>query len=324
MSFYTTLPSSSCIDIYKNNTVSNFKVNLNPELDFSDAQWHVGLAEFHIRGSIMNVNEKTLIFTFNRQIELPSSKTVHYDITLTPVYENDSTTNISKESFYLMVNKTKAMFKINCDNLNILSLGSSYLYCIVKCTNGRYDLMIDAYLKEGSYNSIEKIIATINDELFSSYGLYLKYNRLNTTIEIDQDIWSTIPFLIRFSTYFNDIVKEPFVEFSSINKKRFKKTLKKYRIEIPKNQPSELLIYCDIVQHSRVGNNYSQILRIVNTHVSDLQINKSIVFDVPHYTPVSCSKTNIVHVQLRDIRGNYFPIDYGHSIVKLHFKREAI
>ena len=50
--FYITLPSSSCLDLYPDNKVTNYTTNL-PNLIALDSDFEVALVELQLRGNII-------------------------------------------------------------------------------------------------------------------------------------------------------------------------------------------------------------------------------------------------------------------------------
>ena len=55
--FFVVLPSNSSMDLYPNNKVSNFKVNLPNILNLDAAKWEVGLSEIQFQHTWYNVRE---------------------------------------------------------------------------------------------------------------------------------------------------------------------------------------------------------------------------------------------------------------------------
>ena len=60
--FYLMLPSNSSMDVFPNNTLSNFKVNLSQPINIDPHKWEVGLAEIQFPVSWYNVRDGKKIY----------------------------------------------------------------------------------------------------------------------------------------------------------------------------------------------------------------------------------------------------------------------
>ena len=89
----------------------------------------------------------------------------------------------------------------------------------------------------------------------------------------------------------------------------------------PGVETGELFVYCDIIEHSYVGRDKRPLLRIVTLNGDSPVINKCITFQNLQYIPVSLPFISSVSVDLKNIWGDPFPIQTGHVIHKLHFRR---
>lgn len=86
-----------------------------------------------------------------------------------------------------------------------------------------------------------------------------------------------------------------------------------------------LYVYADVIKHTRVGNRYVPLLRIVNMSSNggdisgDEVVNKE--FYHPQYFPVSERIINTIEIQMHTSAGDIFPFKHGTSILDLHFVR---
>ena len=88
------------------------------------------------------------------------------------------------------------------------------------------------------------------------------------------------------------------------------------------NIPEMMYIYCDLVQHQLVGDTKSQLLRIVRIPLGSE--SASVIFDKPHYVPVSRHYFDSIHIETRTVEGLSFPFSEGHITMKLHFRRVRV
>ena len=63
---YVTLPSNSSTDYYPENTTSDFKTQLPKELDFSDAEWELGVSELILPLTWFNIDSNDFWIFFRR------------------------------------------------------------------------------------------------------------------------------------------------------------------------------------------------------------------------------------------------------------------
>lgn len=94
--------------------------------------------------------------------------------------------------------------------------------------------------------------------------------------------------------------------------------------------PSDMYVYCDLVEPQLVGDTVAPLLKIVNIHNSDSSttsrhdswgIQKTVHFHDPHYVPVMKSAFETVEIDLRDNTGANVPFRYGDTCMKLHLRR---
>lgn len=94
----------------------------------------------------------------------------------------------------------------------------------------------------------------------------------------------------------------------------------KYTVDI--EQIHNLYIYSDIAAHQIVGNVRAPLLRTVTVkmkHGNDV----SLIYERPHFLPVSKKIFDTVEIDIRDATGRKIPFQRGRVVVKLHFKKSA-
>lgn len=102
-----------------------------------------------------------------------------------------------------------------------------------------------------------------------------------------------------------------------------KKTTGKFPANLYLGLPSQLYIYCDIVEPQMVGDVMCSLLRIVSLDPVKYVYgsNKMHVFSPPHYIPVMRREFDTIEIDIRSNLGENIPFQFGTSCVKLHFIR---
>lgn len=87
--------------------------------------------------------------------------------------------------------------------------------------------------------------------------------------------------------------------------------------------PSQLFVYCDIVEPQIVGDVMTPLLRIIPLDPSKYiyGANKMHVFSPPHYLPVMRREFDTIEIDIRTSTGQKIPFQFGTVCIKLHFKK---
>lgn len=87
--------------------------------------------------------------------------------------------------------------------------------------------------------------------------------------------------------------------------------------------PSELYVYCDIIEPQLVGDVMAPLLRITSVDKSTYMMSdqKTCIFSEPHYVPVLLSDFENIEIDIRLDTGKPVPFQFGTSCVKLHFRK---
>lgn len=87
--------------------------------------------------------------------------------------------------------------------------------------------------------------------------------------------------------------------------------------------PSQLFVYCDIIEPQMVGDVMTPLLRIIPLDPAKYiyGANKMHVFAPPHYLPVMRREFDTLEVDIRSSTGQKIPFQFGTVCVKLHFKK---
>lgn len=87
--------------------------------------------------------------------------------------------------------------------------------------------------------------------------------------------------------------------------------------------PSQLFVYCDIVEPQIVGDVMTPLLRIIPLDPSKYiyGANKMHVFSPPHYLPVMRRDFDTIEIDIRQSTGQMIPFQFGTVCIKLHFRK---
>lgn len=85
--------------------------------------------------------------------------------------------------------------------------------------------------------------------------------------------------------------------------------------------PSQLFVYCDIIEPQIVGDVMTPLLRIIPLDPSKYiyGANKMYVFSPPHYLPVMRREFDTIEIDIRSSTGQSIPFQFGTVCIKLHF-----
>ena len=85
--------------------------------------------------------------------------------------------------------------------------------------------------------------------------------------------------------------------------------------------PDSIYVYSDIIEYQHVGDGYKQLLR--NVHIQQTLSKQNIIYDYPHYVPVSIRNTiPKIQISIKDGNNTLIPFKSGIDkvIAKLHFR----
>ncbi|KAI1298612.1 hypothetical protein HDE_04129 [Halotydeus destructor] len=83
-----------------------------------------------------------------------------------------------------------------------------------------------------------------------------------------------------------------------------------------------LVVHCDIVDHSVIGDSLQQVLRVIPVDTT-LNFGDQVThhFAEPNIIPVSVRKFKTIEIQIKDDVGKLFPLRLGRVYVTLHFRK---
>lgn len=107
------------------------------------------------------------------------------------------------------------------------------------------------------------------------------------------------------------------------NRNLIEKNMGKCPANLHLGLPSQLFLYCDIVEPQIVGDVMAPLLRIIPLDPSKYiyGANKMHVFSPPHYLPVMRREFDIIEMDIRQSTGQKVPFQFGTVCIKLHFKK---
>lgn len=282
-SFYMTLPSSSSLDIYPGNTMSQYKISFTNPIRIDREQYEVGLCEFQLDGFVFNIEEQKAVITICRH-----NNEIHK---ITKVMEKEyKTAKMDGESFFVI-------------DINV---------------NGGYYRDEMSFLENLNTNLRKN---NLTQDLEFRFKRTFRNNRLKPLIELvsnrELDINSKKLFKIYMSAWFAYGIRKSNTNDSSRNE-----NILTYEIDFDKliNSPSQCFIYTDIIEHQIVGADRMQLLRIV--FLPNNNGGLCISYDSPHYLNLINGDIANINIYIKDVRGLPYYFSHGNVTVKFHFRRK--
>ena len=270
------------------------------------------MVEFHLRGRLLNFEKPQHMFT----VFIPLSRELFDKYT----FGAKKSTSIRK-AFNV---------KEDFEDVDILAEESR---------EGEYQLRVKVFLTPGSYPSVTEVIKQLSHSLYRSTGMVLtlelvrkkRYLKLIFS-EKSSNLFAHFyneKFSVRStSSFFNSFLKHPvdtvlsersylLFDYNSL----LHEIKSEEDINIPFPSDHEILVYSNICDFTHFGSKQIQILRACKFQLKNHNYNQVLIFDTPHYIPVSNNRIRVVDIELRDLTGDYFPLKDGHAILKLHFRK---
>ena len=173
-----------------------------------------------------------------------------------------------------------------------------------------------ATLTPGDYIDVQEVVSMINkhdvvkEYAYFNYEEKTKRNEINCRSHVIQiELSDKLALQLGYSPGENDLKKNNL----SIRPANLRVGL-----------PSQMYIYCDIVEPQLVGDYMAPLLQMINIDTTNYVYGGSrfMQFHSPHYIPVLKASFESVEIDLRDNTGVKLPFKFGTSCVKLHFKRK--
>lgn len=163
-----------------------------------------------------------------------------------------------------------------------------------------------------TYDSIDDIVSVCNlKETFK-----LRYDKILKNITLTHDDKKLIS--LKFSPKLSlQLGFDP--DTNIITKKK-----SKFPPNLYLGLPSQMFIYCDIIEPQMVGDVICPLLRVIpiDTIKYTYGSNKTHIFSPPHYVPVMRREFDTIEIDIRTNTGSNVPFQFGTTCVKLHFIRK--
>lgn len=166
----------------------------------------------------------------------------------------------------------------------------------------------------GNYESINGIIATINTHELLKKLLKFSYNKLTKRVSLTLN--TELPVMGLSQRLALQLGYKPGVNIA-LNK------VPAHPANIWVGLPSQMFIYCDIVEPQLVGDVLSPLVRIVNVTADNYNYgsHKDVIFSPTHYIPVMRKEFENLEIDIRTETGAPMPFEFGTLSLKLHFKK---
>lgn len=164
-----------------------------------------------------------------------------------------------------------------------------------------------------NYDSIEEVIAALNKHTLPE--ITFQYNLITKLVTVACS--NTFVDLIKLST--NLCLQLGFEP----DKNLIDNGIGTYSSNVCLGLPSQLFIYCDIIEPQIVGDTMAPLLRIVplDPTIYVYGANKMHIFSPPHYVPVMRREFDVIEIDIRTSTGKKIPFQFGTTCIKVHFKK---
>lgn len=168
------------------------------------------------------------------------------------------------------------------------------------------------HIPTSSYEDIGDIITALN----SRESFKLRHDKISKLVTLTGELKNLIS--LRFSPVLSlQLGFDPNTNLAT------KKT-GKFPANLYLGLPSQLYIYCDIVEPQMVGDVMCPLLRIIPLDPVKYIYgsSKMHVFSPPHYIPLMRREFDTIEIDIRTNTGESIPFQFGTTCVKLHFIRK--
>lgn len=182
----------------------------------------------------------------------------------------------------------------------------------------------EIYLKPGFYNDINDIIKVINKQLSSnklSEGVIFKYvtdHQMECKITPKYGRLSRKNFRILPETNLFKKINRP----ENIPVPNYSFNYFDIDISTILATPKLCFIYSNLIEFQYVGDSLTQLLRIVEIENPNITNSINIIYNTIHYVPVRESILKRIEINIKTVEGYSYPFDFGHLLIKLHFRKE--
>lgn len=171
-----------------------------------------------------------------------------------------------------------------------------------------------ARIKATNYENIDHILTALNENTLLKDEVEFKYDKLANNISVFSKNDSILQ--LRLSpTLCLQLGYQPY--------RNILHTIGCYPVNLSLGLPSQLFVYCDIVEPQVVGDVMTSLLRITPLDTSQYIYGtyKMCTFTPAHYLPVLRREFDTIEILINSSTGHKIPFEFGTACVKLHFKR---
>lgn len=203
-----------------------------------------------------------------------------------------------------------------CSLLTINS-GDNFVY-VTKMRGNRTMERILTKIKSGLYNDIPMVINELNKIPEIEQEVDFKYDKLTQKVTVDFKGEGGEFIIVELSFSPKLAVQLGFAPGQNL----YLKGSALHPANLLLGLPSQMFIYCDIIEPQIVGDNSVKLLRnvTIDNTVYTYGSTKSNIFNPIHYIPVLKRGFENIEIDIRTDTGENIPFMFGTSSVKLHFK----
>lgn len=169
-------------------------------------------------------------------------------------------------------------------------------------------------ISAGNYESVEDIVTAINQHSKLEKLLSFQYSKVTKRLSLSiKALLSVLGFSQRLALQLGykpdvNLVTHP---------------TPAHPANIWVGLPSQMFVYCDLVEPQVVGDILSSLMRVVNVTADNYNYgtHKDVIFSPPHYIPIMRREFENLEIDIRTDSGELMPFEFGTLSLKLHFKK---
>lgn len=183
-------------------------------------------------------------------------------------------------------------------------------------TEGKSTVEFKSHIPATTYDNVDHILEALNSNALIKDQVVFEYNKISKLVSVRKLNNCDITSIFTSPKLSLQIGFEPMSNF-------IYKTIGKYPVNLYLGLPSQLFVYCDIINPQIIGDVMASLLRIIPLDPTQYTYGayKMHNFSPPHYLPVLRREFDTVEIDIRTNTGSKIPFQFGISCVKLHFKR---
>jgi hypothetical protein len=172
-------------------------------------------------------------------------------------------------------------------------------------------VQIDISSKFNKFKYMTNLVENINQEISAKgFKSTFYYNEMTNRVRVVVQMREFV------------ILPEATKEFFGFNEDYYEVSMEA-AVSRPKqiNNINTLFLYCDCIDYQYIGDTFAPLLRVVAVpNELNYGDNVNLIFDSPHYVPVSRNTINTIEMSILDDIGELIKFNYGKVLIKLHFR----